>query len=460
MSDTALKAQLLARQPHILVVDDDVHILTGLQDILKDEGYSVTVAQTGGEAVEHVKQETFCVAVIDYSLPDSNGIELSRTIQTLHGCSQIIVMTGHDRVDMGKSVDRAGPLAAFLRKPVEVDTILREIATCVARECERLGVEGFNLSERRQAPLAPAPIAFESGALIAMKPPTSADVVISRWLLIAGTLAVFLVGAASDAFFRRSRVVPPAALIAASPPVDVSLPKLMRDPPASVPRPSPPAPSPVPTRGLPLVDRPDRMETRKKLASVSKKSLNTEPVKTSAAKPAAMKDEHLERRLTSDDAWIRLRAAKALLLQRPGNPEALGVLQAAFNESGNDLRLGAIEAARVTKAAAPCVVAGLARAMREPSNEISNAAAAALVHLGVAAVPSLIDLLATADTRSLAIAALTAIGPAASAALPALNALENDPDAGVAVMKALAQIDVDPANSASAPTSSRAPAPK
>ena len=57
----------------ILVVEDDAHILLGLEEILKSEGYGVAVCKRGDKAVEAVAKERPALLVLDVMLPGLSG---------------------------------------------------------------------------------------------------------------------------------------------------------------------------------------------------------------------------------------------------------------------------------------------------------------------------------------------------------------------------------------------------
>src|SRR5690242_4937558 len=117
-------AQLKAGIARILIIDDDLHICQGLTDILQDAGYQVAMANTGADARDLLNQQTFAILVVDYALPDANGIEIAKMARAQYPWMQTILMTGHDRVEITER-DKGTPLlAAFLRKPIDVHTIL------------------------------------------------------------------------------------------------------------------------------------------------------------------------------------------------------------------------------------------------------------------------------------------------------------------------------------------------
>jgi two-component system, response regulator, stage 0 sporulation protein F len=60
---------------HILVVDDEKHICDLYRSELEDEGYAVTVANSGQEALEQVEADPPDLIVLDIQMPGMDGIE-------------------------------------------------------------------------------------------------------------------------------------------------------------------------------------------------------------------------------------------------------------------------------------------------------------------------------------------------------------------------------------------------
>lgn len=78
----------------ILVVDDQPGIRLLLTDILTNEGYVITTASTGKEAVDILKEKKFALMVLDYKLPIIDGMEVLRIIDELNILIPAIVMSG------------------------------------------------------------------------------------------------------------------------------------------------------------------------------------------------------------------------------------------------------------------------------------------------------------------------------------------------------------------------------
>lgn len=65
----------------ILIVEDDKHILTGLVDNLKMEGYETVAAEDGRTALRQIKEQSPDIIILDIMLPELNGFEVCRKLK-------------------------------------------------------------------------------------------------------------------------------------------------------------------------------------------------------------------------------------------------------------------------------------------------------------------------------------------------------------------------------------------
>jgi CheY-like chemotaxis protein len=70
------------KMKHLLVVDDEKHICQLYKSELEDDGYSVSIAHSGKEALEEVERNPPDLIVLDIQMPGMDGIE---TLETLLG---------------------------------------------------------------------------------------------------------------------------------------------------------------------------------------------------------------------------------------------------------------------------------------------------------------------------------------------------------------------------------------
>ncbi len=75
----------------ILIIDDDIQILTMLDTILSAEEYEVTRAESGQEAVKLFKSEPFDLVITDMSMPGMGGLEVLEKIKHFDGNIEVII---------------------------------------------------------------------------------------------------------------------------------------------------------------------------------------------------------------------------------------------------------------------------------------------------------------------------------------------------------------------------------
>lgn len=117
--------------PHILVVDDDEHIRTLLQEYLTASALRVSTAATGAQALAILADATVDLVVLDLRLPDKDGITIARTIRD--GSSiPIIMLTGvSDEADRVMGLELGAD--DYLTKPFSPRELLARIRTVLRR---------------------------------------------------------------------------------------------------------------------------------------------------------------------------------------------------------------------------------------------------------------------------------------------------------------------------------------
>jgi len=126
----------------ILVVDDEYGVRSGIRTILEMEGYDVDEAGDGAEALAQLEQRDFDVALLDYRLPDTDGLSLLQTMKA-GGCEAMVCMiTAYANIDTAVAATRQG-VDFFLPKPFTPDDLIGVVETLLRHrqardEAERL----------------------------------------------------------------------------------------------------------------------------------------------------------------------------------------------------------------------------------------------------------------------------------------------------------------------------------
>jgi EAL domain-containing protein (putative c-di-GMP-specific phosphodiesterase class I) len=106
----------------ILVVDDEPELLRGVCRGLKLQGYSVTEACNGEEAVEHLSRRAFDVVVSDIVMPGMDGIQLLKEIRQHDLHVPVVLMTGAPAVSTAVQALEYGAFH-YLTKPVDAEAL-------------------------------------------------------------------------------------------------------------------------------------------------------------------------------------------------------------------------------------------------------------------------------------------------------------------------------------------------
>jgi signal transduction histidine kinase/ActR/RegA family two-component response regulator len=116
-----------AKSPSILVVDDEECVLDVLRDILESEGYEVTAAKSGDEALRFFETKSFKAVFTDVGMPGMSGWELARAIRERDQEIPVAVITGWGEAVSSKEQETA-KVDWVVTKPFSIDRI-SEIAS-------------------------------------------------------------------------------------------------------------------------------------------------------------------------------------------------------------------------------------------------------------------------------------------------------------------------------------------
>lgn len=120
--------------PNILVVEDEEHLAAGLKLNLSLEGFEVTLAGNGREAMAAFLQpEPFAAVVLDVMLPDTDGYELCQRLRSSGNFVPVIMLTARS-----SAVDRVRGLDAgaddYLGKPFEFEELVARLKSLLRRQ--------------------------------------------------------------------------------------------------------------------------------------------------------------------------------------------------------------------------------------------------------------------------------------------------------------------------------------
>jgi two-component system nitrogen regulation response regulator NtrX len=155
----------------ILVVDDEPGVRSMLEAILKDEGYSVTVAGTGEDGVSAATGRAFDALLLDVWLPGIDGIETLSRLKASGIDAEVVMISGHGTIETAVKATKLGAFD-FVEKPLSLEKTLlvlrnalrqrrlekrnRSLLDQLARDTEILGDSEAIRRLRREAEAAAA----------------------------------------------------------------------------------------------------------------------------------------------------------------------------------------------------------------------------------------------------------------------------------------------------------------
>ncbi|MBV8519583.1 MAG: PAS domain S-box protein [Acidobacteria bacterium] len=118
------------RNVHVLLVEDDITVGSGLVSLLTLEGLEVDLVGTGHSAIDYLSKKRPDVVVLDVGLPDLDGTKVYEIIASMHPTLPVVFSTGHAdraRIDDLAELDRSH--VSYLLKPYDAVALLDTIAS-------------------------------------------------------------------------------------------------------------------------------------------------------------------------------------------------------------------------------------------------------------------------------------------------------------------------------------------
>jgi len=114
----------------VLVVEDDLSLCEALCDTLEIQGYRVTSARNGTEALIKLASEQFKLVVSDVQMPVMDGLELLANIQLKYAQTPVLLMTAYGTIPKAVEAMQAGA-CDYLIKPFDANALVSKVAEYV-----------------------------------------------------------------------------------------------------------------------------------------------------------------------------------------------------------------------------------------------------------------------------------------------------------------------------------------
>ncbi|HMD14887.1 MAG TPA: response regulator [Bacteroidota bacterium] len=115
----------------ILLVDDDDAFRFVVKKMLGDEGFSITPAEDGSEAIEKLQKEQFDLVLLDIFMPNVSGFEVLKFVREQSIKTKVIMVTGYSDLKLAVEAKTLGA-SDFIAKPVMRDDLFSTIKKALA----------------------------------------------------------------------------------------------------------------------------------------------------------------------------------------------------------------------------------------------------------------------------------------------------------------------------------------
>lgn len=132
---------------HVLIVDDDTSLCDILVNTLSYVGYKTSVAKSGKKALEIIEHQNIDIMLLDFRLPDMNGLDILKTALKYRPWLPVIMISGQGSIQVAVNATKIGAYD-FLEKPIDAERVLITLKN--ALEISKLHHEKMSLIDREK----------------------------------------------------------------------------------------------------------------------------------------------------------------------------------------------------------------------------------------------------------------------------------------------------------------------
>ena len=110
----------------VLLVDDEIEFLEAMAERLVMRGMTVSTAESVYDALQLVATETFDAVVMDFMIPDMDGIKALKALKKVNPELHVFMLTGYATVEKKKEALQFGAAALF-EKPANLELLTKII---------------------------------------------------------------------------------------------------------------------------------------------------------------------------------------------------------------------------------------------------------------------------------------------------------------------------------------------
>ena len=116
----APKSDNLTKNFKILFIDDDLQILTIVEQFAQRWGFGVKTVPGGNEAIKAIQNDFYNVVFSDLIMPNISGLDVLRQVKTLSPDSEVVIVSGYGTIESAIEAMKLGSYD-FLQKPINFD---------------------------------------------------------------------------------------------------------------------------------------------------------------------------------------------------------------------------------------------------------------------------------------------------------------------------------------------------
>ncbi|HEX5432643.1 MAG TPA: response regulator, partial [Candidatus Angelobacter sp.] len=110
----------------VLIIDDESSIRESLEALLDADGYSVYSAASGEEGLARLAEQPVDAVLLDFALPDRNGLDILSDIRDRHAALPVIMITAYGTLENAVAAMRGGA-SNFIQKPWDNEKLLADL---------------------------------------------------------------------------------------------------------------------------------------------------------------------------------------------------------------------------------------------------------------------------------------------------------------------------------------------
>ncbi len=117
----------------LLIAEDDIHQIEIISMFLNKFKFNPECVQNGADAIKKIRKKTYDVIITDYKMPGASGLEVVKAAKEKDADTQVIVITGHSKIDIAIEALRLGAFD-FIRKPfTDINMLINIIYRCAEK---------------------------------------------------------------------------------------------------------------------------------------------------------------------------------------------------------------------------------------------------------------------------------------------------------------------------------------